>query len=105
MSWRRALVLGVQLYLTVDYCSPWLPGAFSFACEPLFIESVEARARPEAAPTDVMRPVRNGQTLGAITTAPAPLSPRPAGVPHQYSLPRARVAAAQPPPPGGLPDH
>jgi len=40
---RQILVIVVQVYLTVDYCDPLVPGVFSFETDSFFVDSIEAR--------------------------------------------------------------
>jgi hypothetical protein len=94
------------LYVSGDYCNPWIPGAFSVTLESFFVEGLKAPERePDAVIPVVMRSLVIRPTLETITR-PVPAAIPPCVVSRQYSLPRVHVVALQPPPScGSLDDH
>jgi len=70
------LVLALQLYLTVDYCDPLVPGVFSFDTESFFVESTQPRPAMPVLADPAMRAVLPARVVvepirpRAVTSAP-----------------------------------
>ena len=106
MSRRRAFALFLVLYLTLDFSSPFLPGAFFFGDDGLFIDTViEGKTRPIRLRTEISTP-RIVFIAHEMPTA-VPVTPEMSteGVVRERGRPRVRPSERSSLSPPSLDDH
>jgi hypothetical protein len=104
---RRAILIAVVLYLTVDYCDPSLPGVFSFESESLYVDTIKSSSselRPVVALAVPHLPAAIVETVTPHhASAAAPTAQR--RTPRLTHLPRGALTPSLAVSPGASEDH